>query len=110
VKLEISRTLTLSTAHVTSEDSRLLDDCTHADGSHMVNGKVSDPVVGWDKDPYGWFVWVPDLDDETMLCIREFGYSPEFLNILIMAAERDVTWICFDSDGPRVEGLPTFER
>lgn len=92
VEVEVHQTLVLSTAHMTAEDNQRL---------------LTENGVPWivRHYEYGWTVWAtprdPDLDhrpmSEAFNAVMEFGKS--------IGCE----WITFDSDGPHVAQLASFD-
>lgn len=92
--LEISKMLTLSTAHITKETANLLD-----------NVDTPIDVCIYDKgtatDHYGWFLVDWALAGETI---------PEDLRACFKLAEsKGCNWLCLDCDGAVTELLPTYE-
>lgn len=111
--LEIVRMLCASTGHITKSDAGLL--ATNV-GKNDPDNRVedddpADPVVAWDKAPYGWFVWVPsDFDIETDgEAFTDRGYSLQFLKLLELARKNDCDWINLDCDGPEIAGLESVQ-
>jgi hypothetical protein len=89
--LEISRMLTVSTAHITGGDSDLL----------------ADPYAGIVSysTPYGWLVFTEIMEDDC-------GFdpaSPALKKILALAKDHGCEWVRFDESGPEIDGLETFE-
>jgi hypothetical protein len=88
--LEIERMLVLSTAHVTLETSIEFEDGDV--GSHKF------------VSSYGFGCWVrPSAED------LDYVNAPEDLEVVLKFAQRyDCRWVRFDTDGPRIPGLPLY--
>lgn len=87
---EISKIWTLSTCHITQEDSEKMLDCS---------------LITYDLEGYGWLVYIPSSD-----IIDNYGkdVSPALQKILGLAKDLGCTWIKFDRDGPEEESLTQF--
>jgi hypothetical protein len=99
MKLEIQKTLVISTGHITKEDDRLLH--VHC---NTPNGNL--PLIV-DEDIHGWKVHTDIL--ETNLEDMRGQFSIDFLNCLMLAYLNDCQWINFDGDGPIYETLQIHE-
>lgn len=85
---EIERLLVLSTTHITEHTCNT---CLRAQND-------STPV--YEKGGYGWFVYVDAWFPDT----------PEDLNrTMTFAREKGCEWVMFDSDGPTIEQLPSYD-
>lgn len=83
--LEIARMLVLTTVHLTRETANLMS---------------SLPTAAFDKQDYGWFVYVTEETDQL----------PTDLEACIhYARSRSCEWLMFDCDGPTIDGLPVFD-
>lgn len=106
VPLEITKILTISTAHLSERDDRLLQ-------------ANNDPEVGsWfqmsyqgDTDLVGYMVHVTcdDIEEEYKVRLREEGWSPAIAAIQQFAKDHDCDYVRLDPDGPTVDGLETYE-
>lgn len=94
-KLEISKMLTISTKHITTEANEGIL-YAYYDNDEYVSTLV------YSKDGYGWFIYIDeDFEKKT---------NPECLkNCMRFARENGCNWLCLDSDGPVVNGLPVYE-
>lgn len=86
--MEISKMLTVSTAHINKETAKMLD------------GDID--IVIYDKGVYGWFIHIPD-DPE------EYNIPQELLKLMKFAKDLDCDWLCLDSDGEILDYLETYE-
>ena len=101
--LEISKMLTLSTAHLRKGTMTEMD-------ANDIDG-----IVLWPKGEYGYFVWIPDVGiDRANNCPAPFEYPDAVPNELRLALEfgreHGCEFVCFDCDGDTVEGLVTYEH
>lgn len=94
--MEITRMLTISTAHISRETAATLD--------------FDDDTLAWEccisiykKENYGWLIYAsdaetedPDMPDDLGACIR-------------LARKNDCEWLCLDCDGEILETLPTYD-
>lgn len=88
--LEIRKFLTLSTAHVTDDTRRILDE-----------SKLTDwPVFGF-QGVFGWVIFCHEEKDETI---------PEDLwRVLEYARAKGCEYVMFDADADMIDDLPTYE-
>lgn len=94
--MEITKMLTISTAHITKETALLLDICT--DG---VVREISNPV--YSKGDYGWFIYIGCNDSDD-------PFIPNDLRKCLKLAENnDCDWLCLDRDAEIVDGLDKYE-
>ena len=91
--MEISKMLTISTAHISEETARLLD--IEPDNDNM-------QLTVYNKADFGWFVYVSeyfedcDIPDDLRKCLE-------------LAKENNCTWLCLDCDAEIVDGLDFYE-
>ena len=94
MKLEIEKSLIVSTAHISKEDGKLLD---AIDVGHLIVDKYS----------FGWRVLVGDDDlDITDISSK---FSQGFIAAVIFTKTHGCEWLQLDSDGPEYECLGTYE-
>lgn len=99
--LEISKMLTVSTAHLTKEDVRYLELAGSTDyGDLTVYEKRFHSV--YYESLYGWFVYVPDD-------LNEIDVSENLKHILAFAKSHECDWMCFDEDGCVIKELDTYD-
>lgn len=92
--LEISKMLTVSTAHLTEDDAVYL--------ARSCYFEAEDDLVVYAKGDYGWFVYIPyDLN--------EYNLSKNLKHIFTLAKIFECIWICFDEDGCVIEELNTYD-
>jgi hypothetical protein len=102
--LEFHKTLILSTAHLTYEDSQQLDYLASTDDPEFTS-----PWMVWDHFGYGWWLRVPDSGEEENWQEATELFSSNLLQLMLFALGHDCDWLRLDADGLEVEGLPTFE-
>lgn len=91
--MEISKMLTISTAHITMETARELNIESNTNNMQLSVYKKSD---------YGWFIYVnDDLDNRTI--------PDDLLKCLEFAKDLGCEWLCLDCDGEVLEYLYTYE-
>lgn len=95
--MEITKMLTLSTAHIKESTSFFLTDASFT--QHCPN------FVVFNKGEYGFWVYIPDdfMQDDT------FTGPEDLLACMQLAKENDCIWLCLDRDGPEEPELPTYE-
>lgn len=86
--MEIVKTLTLSTAHISSDTARWID----SGQSH---------IIAYPKADYGWFIYFGDTDKEKIL-------QEDIKRIFELAQAKNCDLICIDRDGEVVDGLPIY--
>lgn len=102
--MEISKMLTLSTAHITKETADKLDlDCKPVSPEdYWQHSFCFDLGLSiFPKDDFGWFLWIPSADraalpDDLKQCIE-------------LALANGCDWLCLDSDGLIEKSLKTYE-
>lgn len=83
--------LDISTAHVSRETATMLD------------GAPAIMITAYQKNGYGWFVWVPPADFERT-------HTPDDLSkVFAYAREQKCDWVMFDRDAEIIDDLPSFD-
>lgn len=90
--------LTLSTAHCTADDDRLLSSAQRGspitvssyDGGHLIKTTAMD-------------------EPETAEDMAQIGYSPSLIELVRSCRRAGVSWLRLDCDAPIVRGLPVFD-
>lgn len=96
--LEISKCLTLSTAHITEVTSAQLE-------SEAKTNKLGISV--YLKEGYGFWIFCPD---DLVLQYESGLYIPEDLwACMSLAYENGCNWLCLDCDGLQTDKLPVYE-
>ena len=90
--MEISKMLTVSTAHITKTTAELLDD------------GVRDLIV-YPKAEYGWFILIPSSDVIDSLHI----VMSDLMRLLKLAKDLGCEWLCLDCDGEVLDYMTTYE-
>jgi hypothetical protein len=92
---EIHKMICLSTSHVCGDTALKFQNAN----------KIGSMPVFYDKREYGWFVHVSTDSEPDELA----QYPEDVQGVLAYARTRGCGWVMLDSDGPVVEGLPTWE-
>lgn len=89
--MDITKVLTISTAHITEETDRKLQD----------NSELNRMDLSvYEKGEYGYWIYVDSSRDRI----------PEDLKKCLKFAEQnDCQWLCLDCDGEEVPELPTYD-
>ena len=99
--LEISKILTISTAHIKQETGELLHNNNEA------NCKL--PVY-YKKDEYGCFVFCNKDYMKDAIQDQSYEEIPQDLwRCMVLARIFDCDYLCLDCDGTIVDGLQTYE-
>ena len=92
--MEISRMLTISTAHITESTAKELEN-------------FGPPIPDWlcwlsvyTKSDYGWWIFVDDSEPTT---------PSDLAACLRLARRHNCEWLCLDCDGEIVDELPTYD-
>jgi hypothetical protein len=110
MKFETERMLVVSTAHITQDDSKILDDlaCYDSDGAC-----TDPPALIVYKNEYWFLVCVRNGPSNgasvSWLKALRLKLSTACQNWMIKAVQHNCNWIKFDRDGEVYEGFPTFE-
>jgi len=94
--MEISKMLTLSTAHITRETAEALGS-PPSDHTH----EWLEWFSYYDKADYGW--WIPTNSAELK------QLPPDLAACIRFAKSNGCDWLCLDCDGPIENCLPTYE-
>lgn len=92
---EIYKTIVISTAHITENDSLILE---------SIQDKPWISRLAVDKFDYGYYVsgTISDLGEPL-------GFSEALLNLLSLTTKEDCLYLKIDRDGPIYNDLPIFE-
>lgn len=92
--MEITRCLTISTAHITKETERVLS------GNSYTNELC---LSVYDKADYGWWICIDDddIDPDTI--------PADLLACIRLAHANKCEWLCLDCDGEVLDVLPTYD-
>jgi len=100
MRLEIEKTLVISTEHISTGDNEELVLLTR-------NCGIDDCLTVYDHDN-GFRVKV-DLYLSTNLEKMYAGFTAGFIKSIMFAYINDCAWVNFDSDGPSYNFLPKYE-
>ncbi len=89
----IRRILDISTAHVTAETARMLED-----------GEAG-PTTLQHPRGFGFLVYVPSDPDEPL----DENIPDDLKTVMLHAREYNCDWIMFDRDGMVINDLPEFD-
>lgn len=93
--LEISKVLTMSTAHISETTRNLLD--AEPEANNM-------GLCVYEKSTYGWFIYVGKNNIEHAMNI------PSDLQACIdLAQQNECDILCLDCDAETVDGLPEYD-
>ena len=96
-ELEISKCLTISTAHISEETAAL---CLKQMGFKGEEKIQTFPIPIYRKDEFSWVFYLPDnvLDMDKEL-------PSDLCKCIKLAAANGCCWLCLDSDGSTVTGI-----
>ena len=90
--MEISKMLTLSTAHIKRTTADWLD-------------SIQNEIVVYPKDEYGWFIYLStEMFEEINLMIVPY----DLIVCIQFALDNDCLWLCLDRDGEIVDELDQY--
>lgn len=94
--MDITKVLTISTAHITEETDRKLQD----------ESEVNNMCISvYDKAEYGYWIYIDPYD--RLMCNENI--PADLLNCIELARQNDCRWLCLDCDGEEVSELTTYE-
>lgn len=100
--MEISKMLTISTAHITKETAEFIDNvCEDGGLSKLI---VYDKVAKYIDctEEYGWFIYcnvdLPDLN-----------VPKDLLKVMCFTRDSNCDWLCLDRDGEVIDELDEYE-
>ena len=98
MEYEITKMITLSTAHISEETARKLErDIKH--GTNYV------PLPVFNKAEYGWFICISSY----LEMLNEIELPEDLKACCLLATENDCEWLCLDCDGIIVPDLSIYE-
>lgn len=93
--MEISKMITMSTAHISEETSKILSDINDL------------PLSIYDKFGFGWFIYLPTDKTEDAKILKKL---PKDLAMIFMFARHHfIDIVCLDCDGSTIDDLPNYE-
>ena len=101
--MEMSKMLTLSTAHVSEETGEWLNQQGLVIARRFQDRNTETTTVFMGSHDDGWFVHAPthyEMDHE---------YPRDLLTVIMFARQHYVEYLNFDAGAGEVDGLPTFE-
>lgn len=96
-RLDITRVLNLSTAHITESTAYILGRCA-------LNNDYIPLCSVYEKGEYGWYVYIDDSGEPDQIPDE----LSDIRDCIIFALKHDITCICFDRDADTVVGLPVY--
>lgn len=99
-KLDITKMLTVSTAHVTESTFNRL---TYDGRANEIKLPVYTKSIPEDEDSFGLYVY---LDPN---CLKDGKIPEDLMSVIQLAQKNDCGIICLDCDGPEIEELPIYE-
>lgn len=93
--MDITRCLTISTAHISSDTARKL---SIEPDTNMLGLSV------YEKGEYGWWIYVGDNS-----AITSKDLPLDLLACICEAFTNYCQWLCLDCDGEELESLPIYE-
>ena len=94
--MDIAKVLTISTAHITEETDRKLQD----------ESEVNNMCISvYDKAEDGYWIYIDPYD--RLMCHKNI--PADLLNCIKLARQNDCRWLCLDCDGEEVPELPTYD-
>lgn len=101
MKLEISKMLTISVAHICEDTWDKLNKICTEDYTGDAWGLAIYP-----KSDFGWWIYVPSEESWSGISSE----APEdLMQLLHFAKSVDCGILCLDCDGPEIEGFSTFD-
>lgn len=98
MEYEITKMITLSTAHISRETANKLDIKT-------IYGVNFIPLPIYNKDGYGWFICLSSY----LKMLDEIELPEDLKACCSLAKENDCEWLCLDCDGEIYPGIPTYD-
>lgn len=100
--MEITKMLTISTAHIRKETTKFIDKvCKNNDLSRLI---IYDKTAHYDgcTEQYGWFIYCNvDLED--------LDVPEDLLKLIKFTKNNNCDWLCLDRDAEIVDGLDFYE-
>jgi hypothetical protein len=99
----LSKNLEVSTAHISQQDAKLLDEASDCPGAP--------PVVVY-KYPEGYFLYVPEATEDfkdIILIAHRAGFSKNVLDLMANARQNKCKYVHIDRDSEVYPDIPTYE-
>lgn len=91
-KLEIAKTLTLSTSHIKESTAQFLND------------ESREHLTVYAKNEFGWFIYITDQIDHEVTLITD-----DLSAVIQLALDNECSILCLDADGPIVDELNLYD-
>lgn len=102
----IEKTLAVSTGNVLESDCELLKE-------HSNQERLTTSVIAYEKGEYGYWIYVPQDDNEDMLqfivSARKDGFSDPFIVLMEHARKHECQWVMLDRDADVDPELQEYE-
>lgn len=102
MEFEINKELVLSTGHIQSSTSSILD---------MADNPLTETlaeVLIWERSEFGYRIHIP-LDDGPVYHMTVAANCPELTALMLLAHTHGCKWLVLDAAGPKHEQLPAFD-
>ena len=100
--MEITKMLTLSTAHISKETAMLL-----VESNDKIEFSLSTYQKNWRNFNYGWFIHVPEELKEYPEAY--FDVPNDLMKCLLFAKDLECELLCLDEDGEILDYLEKFD-
>lgn len=100
MNLEIAKILVVSTGHISQDEVELWND-------NQGVGDDAQWTPSWSRD-WGWMLYLGNEKNRDDYNNFE-GISEGLHGVIETARLADCTWIMFDSDGPTIDKIPTYD-
>ncbi len=97
--MEITKMITLSTAHVKKQTMDLLQDVVDFQPNLVSETHPLHRLTVYEKAEYGFFIYNP-LEPGTFDPEEKMNFSEDLMEIFNLANKNDCGLICLDGDGP----------
>jgi hypothetical protein len=94
--MEVTKMLTLSTAHITEQTARALDNEPDSDKLNL---------CVYPKSEFGWYIAITDNIDEI---INDKGMPEDLADAIRLTKDLDCKTLCFDCDCEPLSYLKTY--
>lgn len=106
--LDTQKMLTISTAHITPETAKLLNELATGK-TKSANNIITENIAVYTKDTYGWFIYCVNHVPYKLKDPNDKNKYKDLRNIIELAHDIDCDIICLDCDYEPLPYLPTYD-
>lgn len=101
-KIEISKMLTISTAHIRKSTRQSL----YFAAANSIHNDLNDDIIVYKKGEYGWFLYIDNIKD---VCDTIDNVPCDLLDCIKLTIDVGADILCLDADGEILSCLAKYD-